>query len=69
MADSPESMTQSVPSRIALATPPILKAYLSRAVGGRPHIPVDPEAPLEAFERIAPDFPVFRIDPVGPTSR
>jgi deazaflavin-dependent oxidoreductase (nitroreductase family) len=49
--------------------PPILKAYLSRAVGGRPHIPVDPEAPLEAFERIAPDFPVFRIDPAGSTSR
>jgi len=42
--------------------PPILKAYLSRAVGGRPHIPVDPGAPLEAFERVAPDFPVFRIE-------
>jgi deazaflavin-dependent oxidoreductase (nitroreductase family) len=46
--------------------PPILKAYLSRAVGGRPHIPVDPGAPLEAFERIAPDFPVFRIEAVSP---
>ena len=42
--------------------PPILKAYLARAVGGRPHIPVDPGAPLEAFARVAPDFPVFRID-------
>ena len=42
--------------------PPILKAYLARAVGGRPHIPVDPGAPVEAFERVAPDFPVFRID-------
>jgi deazaflavin-dependent oxidoreductase (nitroreductase family) len=42
--------------------PPILKAYLARAVGGRPHIPVDPGAPLEAFEAVAPDFPVFRID-------
>ncbi len=28
---------------------PILKAYLGRAVGGRPHIPVDPRAPLEEF--------------------
>lgn len=44
---------------------PILKAYLARAVGARPHIPVDPGAPLEAFERIAPDFPVFRVDPAG----
>ena len=42
--------------------PPILKAYLARAMGGRPHIPVDPGAPLEAFEAVAPDFPVFRID-------
>ena len=44
---------------------PILKAYLARAVGGRPHIPVDPGAPLEAFERVAPDFPVFRIELVS----
>ena len=44
--------------------PPILKAYLVRAVGGRPHIPVDPGAPLRAFEAVAPDFPVFRIDAV-----
>jgi hypothetical protein len=47
--------------------PPILKAYLARAVGGRPHIPVDPGAPLEAFERVAADFPVFRIDSVQAT--
>jgi hypothetical protein len=46
--------------------PPILKAYLARAIGGRPHIPVDPGAPLEAFERIAADFPVFRIEPADP---
>jgi len=42
--------------------PPILKAYLARAVGGRPHIPVDPGAPLQAFEPIAADYPVFRVD-------
>jgi len=41
---------------------PIIKAYLARAVGARPHIPVDPAAPIEAFEQIAADYPVFRID-------
>jgi hypothetical protein len=42
--------------------PPVLKAYLARAVGARPHIPVDHSAPVEAFEPIAADYPVFRID-------
>ena len=42
---------------------PILKAYLRRAPGARPHIPVDKDAPLSEFERIAPDFPVFRLCP------
>ena len=41
--------------------PPVIKAYLARAVGARPHIPVDPLAPVEAFEPIAADYPVFRI--------
>lgn len=41
--------------------PPILKNYLQRAPGGRPHIPVDKDAPLSDFEKIAGDFPVFRI--------
>ncbi len=40
---------------------PILKNYLKRAPGGRPHIPVDKDAPLAAFETIAPDYPVFEI--------
>jgi deazaflavin-dependent oxidoreductase (nitroreductase family) len=43
---------------------PIIKAYLARATGGRPHIPVRPDAPLAEFEAIAADFPVFRIEPV-----
>jgi hypothetical protein len=47
---------------------PIIKAYLARAVGGRPHIPVDPDAPLEDFEHIAPDFPVFRLEPADSTA-
>ena len=45
---------------------PIIKAYLGRAVGGHPHIPVDKDAPLAAFEAIAADFPVFRIEVLGP---
>jgi quinol monooxygenase YgiN len=32
----------------------------------RPHLPVDPDAPLEEFERIADQFPVFRIIPAAP---
>jgi len=40
---------------------PILKAYVGRAFGARPHITVDPRAPVAAFEDIAADYPVFRI--------
>jgi deazaflavin-dependent oxidoreductase (nitroreductase family) len=40
--------------------PPILKAYLKHAPGGRPHIPVDKDPPLAEFEKIAAQFPVFR---------
>jgi F420H(2)-dependent quinone reductase len=40
---------------------PILKAYLKRAPGARPHIPVDKDAPLVEFEKIAADYPVFHI--------
>ena len=40
---------------------PILKAYLKRAPGARPHIPVDKDAPLLEFEAVAASFPAFRI--------
>ena len=40
---------------------PILRCYLQRAPGARAHIPVDPRAPVEAFEPIAARYPVFRI--------
>jgi deazaflavin-dependent oxidoreductase (nitroreductase family) len=40
---------------------PILKTYLRRAPGARPHIPVDQDAPLSEFEKIAGTFPVFRL--------
>lgn len=42
---------------------PVLKAYLRRAPGARPHLPVHKDAPLAAFERVAPAFPVFRVVP------
>jgi deazaflavin-dependent oxidoreductase (nitroreductase family) len=48
---------------------PILRAYLAAAPGARPHIPVDRHAPLEEFERIAEEYPAFRIAPTaGPAS-
>jgi deazaflavin-dependent oxidoreductase (nitroreductase family) len=40
---------------------PVLKAYLQRAPGARPHVPVSKDAPLAAFEAIAERFPVFRV--------
>ena len=40
---------------------PILKAYLKIAPGARPHILVDKDAPVAEFEKIAAEFPVFRI--------
>ena len=42
---------------------PVLKAYLKRAPGARPHLPIDKDAPLVEFERVSPRFPVFRVVP------
>jgi len=42
---------------------PILKAYLQRAPGARPHLPVSKDAPLADFQCIAAQFPVFRVVP------
>ncbi len=42
---------------------PVLKAYLKRAPGARPHIPVHKDAPLSEFEQVASRFPVFRVVP------
>ena len=52
------------------ARAPILRRYLQVAPGARPHIPVDRRAPLVDFERIAGQYPVFRIlaDSVQPDS-
>jgi hypothetical protein len=40
---------------------PILRSYLEAAPGARAHVRVDRHAPLEQFERIADQYPVFRI--------
>lgn len=40
---------------------PLIKAYLQRAPGARPHVPVSKDAPLAEFEKIAASYPVFRI--------
>ncbi len=41
---------------------PILKAYLQIAPGARPHIPIDKDAPISEFEKIASRYPVFRVE-------
>jgi deazaflavin-dependent oxidoreductase (nitroreductase family) len=44
--------------------PPILRAYLKRAPGARPHFDINMDAPLEEFARVAPRYPVFRVEPL-----
>ena len=44
---------------------PILKVYLKRAPGARPHFDIGVDAPLEEFVRIAPRYPVLRIVPIS----
>ena len=39
----------------------ILRRYLELAAGARPFFSIDRRAPLSDFERIADDYPVFRI--------
>lgn len=43
---------------------PILKVYLKRAPGARPHFDIDMDAPIEEFARVAPRYPVLRIVPI-----
>jgi len=40
---------------------PILRAYLQRAQGARPHVPANKDAPLAELQRVAVEFPVFRL--------
>ncbi|HET9080235.1 MAG TPA: nitroreductase/quinone reductase family protein [Trebonia sp.] len=44
------------------ARAPVLRRYLRVAPGARPHVPVDFRAPAAEFEKVAADYPVFRID-------
>ena len=41
---------------------PILLEYVRVASSGRKHFPVPYDAPVSAFDAIAEDYPVFRID-------
>ena len=47
------------------ARAPILRRYLDVAPGARPHIPVDRHAPPADYERVAAQFPVFRVTTAG----
>ena len=44
---------------------PVIRRYVERVPGGRPHIPVDRREPLEAFETIASNYPVFQVVPLS----
>ncbi|WP_407345231.1 nitroreductase/quinone reductase family protein [Pengzhenrongella phosphoraccumulans] len=47
----------------------VIKRYVEKAPGGRPHIPVDRREPVEAFEAIAADYPVFRVEQAASAAR
>ncbi|WP_433790809.1 hypothetical protein [Actinoplanes sp. CA-252034] len=49
---------------------PILRRYLAVAPGARPHMAVDPRAPLADFDRVAARYPVFHVthDPFQETN-
>src|SRR6185295_9656671 len=44
---------------------PVLKAYLKRAPGARPHLPIHEDAPLSEFEQVSTQFPVFRVESIS----
>jgi F420H(2)-dependent quinone reductase len=48
--------------------PVLIRRYLQKVPGARPHIPVDQREPVAEFEAIAPRYPVFRVCP-DPYSR
>jgi YceI-like domain/F420H(2)-dependent quinone reductase len=57
---------RAVPCRLAeipvAERAPVIRRYLQKVPGARPHIPVDRHAPLADFETIAPRYPVFRVN-------
>ena len=48
---------------------PVLKAYLQIAPGARGHLPIDKDAPLSEFQKIAAQFPVFQVVPRATLSK
>ena len=40
---------------------PIIKVYLKRAPGARPHVSVNKDAPIAEFEKIAAEIPLFQV--------
>jgi hypothetical protein len=61
----PVVLTEIPPAKRA----PVLKVWCQVATSGRRHLPVPYDAPVSAFEAIATDYPVFRIDSVPAHSR
>ena len=57
----PVLLTEILPHERA----PIIKAWAQVATIGRDHLPVSHDAPVSAFEKIAGDYPAFRIDQAG----
>jgi hypothetical protein len=43
---------------------PILQRYIRKVPGARPHMLIDPNAPLAEFEAIAARYPTFRVEPI-----
>lgn len=41
---------------------PILRRYVEKVPGGRPHIPVPDGAPVEDFQAVADRYPVFLVE-------
>ncbi len=46
--------------------PAILRRYLQKVPGARPHLPVGPDAPLADFAAVAARYPVFQVVPDRP---
>lgn len=42
---------------------PVIRRFVQVAPGGRPHVRVDRHEPVEAFEAVAAEHPVFRVTP------
>lgn len=40
---------------------PVIRQYVKKVSGARPHIPIDRREPVAAFETISSRYPVFRV--------